>query len=129
MMDQQTERRKLQKQQIILYFTSIFQTQKQFSTLSNCPENFLSNLRLIILTFLLLLKKWADPKTAAATAALFIWVNSIAGLVGAGISGIIAAKTAALNGFKTLLVEEKPNLGGSTIYQDSENFKNLLFDK
>ena len=35
----------------------------------------------------ILLKKWADPKTAAATAALFIWVNSMAGLVGAGISG------------------------------------------
>ena len=44
-------------------------------------------------------------------------------IVGAGISGIIAAKTAALNGFKTLLVEEKPNLGGSTIYQNSEHFK------
>ena len=44
-------------------------------------------------------------------------------IVGAGIAGIIAAKTAALNGFKTLLVEEKPNLGGSTIYQNSEYFK------
>ena len=32
MMDRQTERRKLQKQQIILSFASIFQTQKQFST-------------------------------------------------------------------------------------------------
>ena len=41
----------------------------------------------IFLSPILLLKKWADPKTAAATAALFIWVNSIAGLVGAGISG------------------------------------------
>ncbi len=44
-------------------------------------------------------------------------------VVGSGISGIMAAKTAAKNGLKTLLVEEKPNLGGSTIYQDSENFK------
>ena len=44
-------------------------------------------------------------------------------IVGAGISGIIAAKTAAKNGFKTLLVDEKPYLGGSTIYQNSENFK------
>ena len=41
----------------------------------------------IFLSPILLLKKWADPKTAAATAALFIWVNSMAGLVGASISG------------------------------------------
>jgi sarcosine oxidase, subunit alpha len=44
-------------------------------------------------------------------------------VIGAGITGIMAAKTAAKNGFKTLLVDEKPNLGGSTIYQDSEHFK------
>ena len=44
-------------------------------------------------------------------------------VIGAGISGIMAAKTAAKNGFKTLLVEEKPNLGGSTIYQNSDYFK------
>ncbi len=44
-------------------------------------------------------------------------------VVGAGISGIMAAKTAAKNGFKTLLVDEKPYLGGSTIYQNSEQFK------
>ena len=44
-------------------------------------------------------------------------------VIGAGISGIIAAKTAAKNGFKTLLVEEKSYLGGSTIYQNSEHFK------
>ncbi len=41
----------------------------------------------IFLSPILLLKKWADPKTAAATAALFIWVNSMAGLVGAKASG------------------------------------------
>ena len=44
-------------------------------------------------------------------------------IIGAGISGIIAAKTAAKNGFKTLLVDEKPNLGGSTIYQNNDHFK------
>ncbi len=44
-------------------------------------------------------------------------------VIGAGISGIIAAKTSAKNGFKTLLVDEKPILGGSTIYQNSEHFK------
>ena len=44
-------------------------------------------------------------------------------IVGAGVSGILAAKTAAKNGFKTLLVDEKPYLGGTTIYQNSEHFK------
>ena len=44
----------------------------------------------IFLSPILLLKKWADPKTAAATAALFIWVNSMAGLIGAGVSGQLA---------------------------------------
>lgn len=41
----------------------------------------------IFLSPIILLKKWADPKTVAATSALFIWVNSAAGLFGAGISG------------------------------------------
>ncbi len=44
-------------------------------------------------------------------------------IIGAGIAGILAAKTAAKNGYKTLLVDEKPYLGGSTIYQNSEHFK------
>ena len=44
-------------------------------------------------------------------------------VIGAGISGIMAAKTAAKSGLKTLLVDEKPNLGGSEIYQNSEYFK------
>ncbi len=44
-------------------------------------------------------------------------------VIGSGISGIMAAKTAAKSGFKTLLVDEKANLGGSTIYQNSELFK------
>jgi sarcosine oxidase subunit alpha len=44
-------------------------------------------------------------------------------VIGAGISGIIAAKTSAQNGLKTLLVDEKPNLGGSTIYQNNDHFK------
>ncbi len=44
-------------------------------------------------------------------------------VIGAGISGILAAKTSAKNGLKTLLVDEKSYLGGSTIYQDSEHFK------
>ena len=43
----------------------------------------------IFLSPLLLLKKWATPKSAAATAALFIWVNSAAGLLGAASSNQI----------------------------------------
>tara|TARA_B100000945_G_scaffold55202_1_gene40539 strand:- start:12165 stop:12920 length:756 start_codon:yes stop_codon:yes gene_type:complete len=40
----------------------------------------------IFLSPIILLKKWADPKTVAATSALFIWINSLGGLFGAGIS-------------------------------------------
>ena len=40
----------------------------------------------IFLSPIILLKGWADPKTVAATSALFIWVNSAAGLFGAGIT-------------------------------------------
>ena len=41
----------------------------------------------IFLSPLLLLKRWAAPKTAAATAALFIWLNSAAALTGSYHSG------------------------------------------
>ena len=41
----------------------------------------------IFLSPILVLKQWATPKAAAATAALFIWVNSAAGLLGAQLSG------------------------------------------
>ncbi len=51
------------------------------------------------------------------------YINCDVLIIGGGIAGIIAAKTAAKNGFKTLLLEEKPNLGGSTIYQNSDHFK------
>ena len=44
-------------------------------------------------------------------------------VIGAGISGIMAAKTAAQNNFKTLLLDEKSEIGGATIFQDSDNFK------
>ncbi len=44
-------------------------------------------------------------------------------IIGAGISGIIAAKIAAKNNLKTLLLEEKNEIGGSTIYQNSNFFK------
>ena len=41
----------------------------------------------IFLSPLLLLKRWTTPKTAAATAALFIWLNSAAALTGSYLSG------------------------------------------
>ena len=41
-------------------------------------------------------------------------------VVGAGISGILAAKNAAKNNLKTLLVDEKNELGGSTLFQNEE---------
>ena len=44
-------------------------------------------------------------------------------VIGGGISGIIAAKISAENNFKTLLLEERPNLGGTTIYQKNDYFK------
>jgi len=40
----------------------------------------------IFLSPILLLKRWATPKGSAATAALFVWVNSLAGLGGAALS-------------------------------------------
>ena len=40
----------------------------------------------VFLSPVLLLKQWATPKGAAATSALFIWVNSLAGLGGATLS-------------------------------------------
>ena len=41
----------------------------------------------IFLSPILLLKKWANVKNAAATAAVFIFVNSLSGLIGMGVSG------------------------------------------
>jgi len=44
-------------------------------------------------------------------------------VIGAGIAGIMAAKTAAKNNLKTLILDEKTEIGGTTIYQNSDNFK------
>ena len=44
-------------------------------------------------------------------------------VIGAGITGIMAAKIAAKNNLKTLLLDEKNEIGGSTIYQNSEHVK------
>ncbi len=44
-------------------------------------------------------------------------------VIGAGIAGIMAAKTAAKNNLKTLILDEKAEIGGTTIYQNSDSFK------
>ena len=44
-------------------------------------------------------------------------------VIGAGIAGILAAKTAAKNNLKTLLLDEKNELGGTTIYQNTDHIK------
>mgnify|MGYP001274524441 FL=1 len=41
----------------------------------------------IFLSPIILLFGWSDPKTTAGVAAIFIWVNSAAGLVGSSVSG------------------------------------------
>ena len=48
------------------------------------------------------------------------YIHCVVLVIGGGISGIMAAKTAAENNYKTLLLDEKPHLGGTTIYQSSE---------
>lgn len=50
----------------------------------------------IFLSPVLLLKKWATPKGTAATAALFVWMNSLAGLGGATLSGQLDLDVGAL---------------------------------
>ena len=50
----------------------------------------------IFLSPIILLKKWATPKSAAATAALFIWVNSAAGLTGSALSGQLVLEVGTL---------------------------------
>ena len=44
-------------------------------------------------------------------------------VVGGGISGMIAAKTAAKNNLNTVLLDDKNNLGGTTLFQNNECFK------
>lgn len=50
----------------------------------------------IILTPLILLLHWGNMKEAAAVSALFIWVNSVAALVGQFSSGVVLEKSAFL---------------------------------
>lgn len=58
----------------------------------------------IFLSPILLLKGWATPKTAAATSALFIWVNSLAGLMGANVSGELMIDWSVLTYFVSVVL-------------------------
>ena len=62
----------------------------------------------IFLSPIILLKKWADVKTAAATAAAFIFVNSLAGLIGMGVSSQLNLDWSILTVFSSAIV-----IGGS----------------
>ena len=53
----------------------------------------------IFLSPIVLLKRWAAPKAVAATAAVFIWVNSAAGLAGSVASGRLEVEVAIVGPF------------------------------
>ncbi|MEC7709104.1 MAG: sulfite exporter TauE/SafE family protein [Candidatus Thermoplasmatota archaeon] len=52
----------------------------------------------------LMLGRWATAKEAAATTSLFVWLNSIAGLAGAGIAGRIDLDVALLVPFASVVL-------------------------
>ena len=81
----------------------------------------------IFLSPILLLKQWATPKAAAATAALFIWVNSASGLLGAAASNQLVLETQTLLPFIIAVL-----LGGligsryGSIHAKQSTVRNLL---
>jgi len=81
----------------------------------------------IFLSPILLLKRWASPKTAAATAALFIWVNSAAGLLGAAASSQLVLETSTL--FPFIIAVLLGGLIGSrygSLHAQQSTVRNLL---
>lgn len=81
----------------------------------------------IFLSPILLLKKWANVKTAAATAAVFIFVNSLSGLIGMGVSGQLDLELDLLAIFITAIA-----IGGffgaliGSVYADNRVVRRLL---
>lgn len=52
----------------------------------------------------LMLGKWATAKEAAATASLFVWLNSLAGLVGASLAGRLDLEPGLLIPFSSVVL-------------------------
>lgn len=53
----------------------------------------------VFLSPVIILKKWGSPKATAATAAVFVWVNSAAGLVGSSMANGLGVELASLTPF------------------------------
>ena len=58
----------------------------------------------IFLSPVMMLNNWATAKQTAATAALFIWLNSLAGLVGVGLSGRVGLDLNLLGSFGVVVM-------------------------
>ena len=58
----------------------------------------------IFLSPVMMLNNWATAKQTAATAALFIWLNSLAGLVGVGLSGRVDLDLDLLGSFGVVVM-------------------------
>ena len=52
----------------------------------------------------LMLGRWASAKEAAATTSLFVWLNSLAGLIGASVAGRIGFEVALLLPFASVVM-------------------------
>ncbi len=81
----------------------------------------------IFLSPIILLKRWATVKSAAATAAVFIFVNSLSGLVGMGVSNQLNLDYSLLAIFVIAII-----IGGylgslyGAKYADNNRVRNLL---
>ena len=58
----------------------------------------------IFLSPVMMLNNWATAKQTAATAALFIWLNSLAGLIGSGLSGQVNLDLDLLGSFGVVVM-------------------------
>ena len=80
----------------------------------------------ILLTPILIINKWADPKAAAATSAIFIWLNSASGLIGSGLSNQLVGFDDILPfGIAVLVGGSIGSIYGSKIAKE-ESLRNIL---